>query len=223
MFQKVGGSSLSLNRSNLDNSQASPLPPTKPQRSLGVYQTQSQGNENLFKFDLNIEKQEFKRNSKALVEQSYDVEVSDKIENSQKSFQDEQEKNIRKKEKKAKGKNKEKKEDVPSYERDKSKHNDQMAENDSLSITHETKSTSEDVNHLASDKTKTFQTYSDDDNEDFVVDDIIETVESESEDDVEISQSKSMGVYIVDSVVCTKQLLLILVIMIISLLQASPC
>merc|ERR1712013_458658 len=119
------------------------------------------------------------------------VEVSDTIENSQKSFQDEQEKNIRKKEKKAKGKNKKRKEDVPSYERDKSKHNDQMAENDSLSITHETKSTSEDVNHLASDKTKTFQTYSDDDNIDFVVDDIIETVESESEDDVEISQSKS--------------------------------
>jgi len=46
IFKKVGGSSLSLNRSNLDNSQASTLPPTKPQRSLGVYQTQSQESSN---------------------------------------------------------------------------------------------------------------------------------------------------------------------------------
>jgi len=140
---------------------------------------------------LNIEKQEFKRNSKALFEDSYDVEVSDDIENNQKTFQDEQEKKIRKKEKKAKEKNKEKKQDVPNYERDESKHNNQMADNDIPSIAHETKSTFEDVNHLASDRTRTFQTYSDDDNEDFVVDDIIETVESESEDDVEISQKGS--------------------------------
>ena len=76
-FQKVGSSSLSLNKNSFDNSQSSPLPPTKPQRSLGVYQTQNQGKENLFKFDLNIEKQEFKRSKNSLNEQNIDVEKVD--------------------------------------------------------------------------------------------------------------------------------------------------
>ena len=189
MFQKVGGSSLSLNRSNLDNSQASPVPPTKPQRSLGVYQTQSQGNENLFKFDLNIEKQEFKRNSKTLVEQEHDHEANDTPEKDQKRSQHEQEKKMRKKEKKNKRKNEYEEKDVQNYERDESNLNNHNPDRDMPTEVHKTQLDSKDMNHLASGNRKTFQNYSDDENVDFVVDDIIET-----EDDVEISQSKSMGV-----------------------------
>jgi len=43
IFKKVGGSSLSLNRKPLENTKNSPLPPSKPQRSLGVYQNENGG------------------------------------------------------------------------------------------------------------------------------------------------------------------------------------
>merc|ERR1711915_1052054 len=62
IFKKVGGSTLSLNKKSIDTAKSNTLPPTKPQRSPGVYQHQAEGNENLFKFDLNIERGELKIN-----------------------------------------------------------------------------------------------------------------------------------------------------------------
>ena len=66
---------MSLNKKSIDTSKSNTLPPTKPQRSPGVYQHQAEGNENLFKFDLNIERGELKIN-KASNEFKEDNEAS---------------------------------------------------------------------------------------------------------------------------------------------------
>ena len=89
----MGGSSLSLNKQPLENTKASPLPPSKPQRSLGVYQNEKEGNENLFKFDLKIEKQEFRNNRNSFTDLKYEPEIKEPFEKYHDTF-DEDEKSL---------------------------------------------------------------------------------------------------------------------------------
>ena len=169
-----------MNKNSLESSQQSPLPPTKPQRNLGAYQTENQGKENLFKFDLNIEKQQFKRSNNSFDEQQHGIKIEEDLEKN------------RKKEKKTKRQKKEKEPEnagVDFTER-KPANKSSNINSPSSTIDQDMKARQEEKDNFSQIERK--KTYSDEESEDFVVDDVIETVNDE--DDVEIRQSKSMGV-----------------------------